>query len=161
MTGWRFLSRFLRVLHEEGFTFLLRDFGEICTFLDQLSELELVILLVLEQFADLEACQLTADVILGFDCVEEPERGDGLFDDGPEFEVINQVHVHLKLYIYNSIINEGGGIILGRNEDGILWDDVSIDCIILMKRICLFDVDGTLTRPRNVEIIRGRKSSRR
>ena len=40
-------------------------------------------------------------------------------------------------------------------------DDVSIDGIILMKRICLFDVDGTLTRPRNVSLLPVRRSSRR
>lgn len=70
--------------------------------------------MVLEQFADLEACELAADVVLGLDRVQEPQGGDGLLDDGPEFEIINQVHVHLKLYNYNSIMDRRGSVISER-----------------------------------------------
>ena len=71
--------------------------------LHQLSKLEFVVFLVLEQFADFEARQLATDVVLGLDGVEESQRDDGLFDECAEFEVVDEVHAPLpSSYIYHT-----------------------------------------------------------
>lgn len=69
--------------------------GEVGPLADELCEPEFVVLLILEEFAYLEAGQLTADVVLVADRVEELEAGDGLLDDGPQLEVIDEVHKYI------------------------------------------------------------------
>ena len=67
-------------------------FGQVGPALDELCKLKLVVFLVFEEFAYLKACEFAADVVLGFHSVQEAKGGDGLADDRPELEIVNEVH---------------------------------------------------------------------
>ena len=82
----------MRVLIEERGTLFLCDLSKVGSLFDKLCKFEFIILLIFEQFADFEACQFTANIVLWFDRVEKAQGCDGLVDDGPELEVVNQVH---------------------------------------------------------------------
>lgn len=73
----------------------MHDACEACPSLDEFCILQFIILLIFEQFADLESSQLAADVVLRFDVIEELERLGGLLDQNTEFVVVRAVH---KLY---------------------------------------------------------------
>ncbi len=63
--------------------------------LHQLRVLELVVLLVLEQLADLEPSQLAADVVLHLDQVQELETLRRLLEQDPQLVVVGGVHRQL------------------------------------------------------------------
>ncbi len=50
-------------------TFLLGDFGEVGPLLDELCKLKFIVFLVFKEFADLEASQFTADIVLRLHCI--------------------------------------------------------------------------------------------
>lgn len=72
------------------------DAGEAGASLDKLSIFELIVFLVLEQLADLEACQLAADVVLHLYQVQELQALGRLLYQDAQLVVIGRVHE--KLY---------------------------------------------------------------
>ena len=75
----------------------LGNLGQVSPFQHKISKPFLILLLIVQEFADLKSGQLTADVILRFDQIQEFETGDWLLDDGSQFEVINKVHQYVIL----------------------------------------------------------------
>lgn len=73
------------------------DASEPCPPLNQLSILEFIVLLVFEEFADLETGQLTTNVVLDLDEVEELEALYSLFDEDSKLVVVCSVHKLYKL----------------------------------------------------------------
>lgn len=73
-------------------TLFLGDFSESGSLSYEFGIPSLIVLLIFQKFANLEACQFTTDIVLDLDRIKEFKAGDGLFDKSPELEVIYQVH---------------------------------------------------------------------
>ena len=73
-------------------TLFLSDFCEGGSLLDQFGIPAFIVLLVLEEFADLKAGQLAADVVLDLHGVKKLEASDRLLNEGSQFKIVHQVH---------------------------------------------------------------------